>query len=376
MAGLSSSVRSARRRRRDRRPAPAAVRSRGASRRGGSGPRARSVADLGPGRGDVRDRSRDGLADGTRDSFVSGSDTPAVSVLVVNYNAGPHLGHCLERLSEIAEEWPAPHAGLETVVVDNASTDGSLEAVRELGDQDPAPPAVRLIASARNLGFGAACNLAARETAGRYLLLLNPDAWIDATSLRRLVEALEADSRLGVAAPRLHYPDGSLQLGWAPPVGVVGEAIQKFRNRFEGRAWNQVLLPRLLRPLLGQGWFSAACLLVRRSAFEEVGGFDEGFFLYFEDADLGLRLARVDWRQRQVTGARAWHLRGVTTGRPGTRLLSPQIERFYRASQLRYYDLHRPRWERSYLRRRLRRKFRRVAEEQQRLALLRLLERA
>lgn len=301
---------------------------------------------------------------------MSGSDAPAVSVLVVNYNAGPHLGHCLERLCEVAKEWPAPDAGLEIVVVDNASTDGSLEAVRKL--EDPAP-AVRLIASARNLGFGAACNLAARETAGRYLLLLNPDAWTDAASLRRLVDALDADARLGVVAPSLHYPEGSPQFVWAPPVGIVGEAIQRFRNRFEGRAWNHGLLPRLLRPLLGQGWFSAACLLVRRSAFEEVGGFDENFFLYFEDADLCLRLAK-DWRQRQVKGARAWHLRGVTTGRPGNRLLSAEVERFYRASQLRYYDRYRPRWERSYLRRRLRLKFSRVADEEQRTALLRLLE--
>ena len=112
---------------------------------------------------------------------------------------------------------------------------------------------------------------------------------------------------------------------------------------------------------------------MRRSAFEGVGGFDEGFFLYFEDADLGLRLARKGWRQRQVEGARARHARGVTTGRRGTRLLSPEVERFYRASQLRYYDLHRPRWERSYLRRRLRRKFGRVADDEQRTALLRLL---
>lgn len=307
---------------------------------------------------------------------MSGSAAPAVSVLVVNYNAGPHLGHCLERLRAVADEWRRWGEGLETVVVDNASTDGSLEAVRELTAQDPATPPVRLIASARNLGFGAACNLAVRETAGRCLLLLNPDAWIDAASLRRLVEALDADSTLGVAAPALHYPDGSLQMGWAPPVGVVGEAIQRLRNRFEGRAWNQELLPRLLRPLLGQGWFSAACLLVRRSAFDEVGGFDEGFFLYFEDVDLGLRLARADWRQHHVRGARAWHLRGVTTGRPGSRRLSPEVERLYRASQLRYYDLHRPRWERSYLRRRLRRKFGRVADEEQRTALRRLLERA
>ena len=355
---------------------------------------------------------------------VTGDGAAAVSVLIVNHNSGAHLRRCLERLRGLAEEWPAEAGRLEAVVVDNASTDGSADAVREpeprvagrlrrqrarrpahrhaVGEPEPrvagrlrrqraTRPAhrhagrrlsgaaasalpVRLIASERNLGFGAACNLAVRETTGRYLLLLNPDAWTDAASLRRLAAALEADSRLGAAAPALRYPDGSPQLGWAPEVGVVGEAIRKFRNRFEGAAWNHRVLPRLLRPFVGPGWFSAACLLVRRSAFEEVGGFDEGFFLYFEDADLGLRLAREGWRQRRAEGARAWHVRGVATGRPGTRRLSPEVERFYRASQLRCYDLHRPRWERAYLRRRLRRKFRRVADEEEKAALLRLLE--
>ena len=306
---------------------------------------------------------------------MTGSGAPAVSVLIVNHNAGRHLRECLERLCAAAGEWPPPRGPLEAIVVDNASTDGSAGAVRDVQAEAPVPSMrLRPIVSERNLGFGAGCNLAAREASGRHLLLLNPDAWIDGASLRRLAEALDADSRLGVAAPALRYPDGSPQLVWAPPIGVPGEAVQRFRNRFEGRAWNHRLLPRLLRPLLGRGWFSAACLLVRRAAFEEVGGFDEGFFLYFEDADLGLRLARKGWRQRQVEGARAWHLRGATTGSSGTRILSPEVERFYRASQLRCYDLHRPRWERAYLRRRLRRKFRGIADEERRTALLRLLE--
>ena len=306
---------------------------------------------------------------------MSGAESPATSVLVVNHNAGPHLQECLVRLSAVAGERGTQDGSLEIVLVDNASTDGSTEAVREFQApvSDSAPP-VRLIPLERNVGFGAGCNKAARHAAGRYLLFLNPDAWIDGPSLLLLEEALDADSRLGVAAPALHYPDGPPQFVWAPRVGVAGEAVQRFRNRFEGASWNHRLLPKLLNPFLGPGWFSAACLLVRRSAFEGVGGFDEDFFLYFEDADLGLRLARKGWRQRQVEGARARHARGVTTGRRGTRLLSPEVERFYRASQLRYYDLHRPRWERSYLRRRLRRKFGRVADDEQRTALLRLLE--
>ncbi len=334
---------------------------------------------------------------------MSGSQQPAVSALVVNYNAGDRLRRCLESLQAIGEAWrpdgaAAPDsagtgaaggrpaagkcrparlpAGLEAVVVDNASVDGSSSSVREFESAaSPALP-VRLIESDRNLGFGAACNLAAAKSAGRHLLLLNPDAWIDEESLRRLVEALESDDRLAVAAPSLRYPDGARQFVWSPPTGVPGEAIQRFRNRFEGAGWNHRVLPPVLRLLVGPGWFTAACLLVRRSAFQRAGGFDEGFFLYFEDADLGLRLHRAGFRQREVAGARAWHLRGAVTGADRERGLTPGVERFYRASQLRYYDLHRSRWERAALRRRLRRKFGAIGDEAHRRAMLRLLEEA
>ncbi len=314
---------------------------------------------------------------------MSGSGRPAVSALVVNHNAGDGLRRCLERLRAIGEAWapddapgPGSPAGLEAVVVDNASVDGSAAAAREFESAaSPALP-VRLIESDRNLGFGAGCNLAAAKSAGRHLLLLNPDAWIDEGCLRRLVEAQESDQRLAVAAPSLHYPDGARQFVWSPPTGVMGEAIQRFRNRFEGAGWNHRVLPPLLRFLMGRGWFTAACLLVRRSAFEEVGGFDERFFLYFEDADLGLRLHRAGYRQRQVAGARAWHVRGAVTGADRERGLTPTVERFYRASQLRYYDLHRPRWERAVLRRRLRRSFGAIEDEEHKRSMLRLLEEA
>ena len=335
---------------------------------------------------------------------MSGATSLAVSALVVNRNTRLHLRHGLERLLAIAEAWRhgdrgrtaesagrssgAVPLGLEAIVVDNASDDGSRTSVEEFETSTGGVLPIQLIASECNLGFGAACNLAARKARGRYLLFVNPDAWIDEASLLRLVQALEADSELAVAAPRLRYPNGSPQFVWSPPTGVVGEAVQKLRNGFEGAACNHELLPRLLRPLLGAGWFSAACLLIRRDAFEAVGGFDEGYFLYFEDADLGLRIHRSGWRQRQIPGAEAWHVRGGATSgadlargngpgglaatRPGA--LPPEIAWFYRASQLRYYDRHRPAWECVWLRRRLRRKFGALEDERERRTMLQLLE--
>ena len=277
-----------------------------------------------------------------------------ISVLVVNHDGRDHLRHCLERLAAQAGSYG------EVVVVDNASSDGSARMVRE------SFPDCRLLALEDNLGFGAANNLAAESARGDALLLLNSDAWLEDGTLPRLAAALAADPRLALAAPELRYPDGRPQFAWAPETGVLGEAVQMLRNRFESRPWAHREPPRWLRPLLGPGWYSAACVLLRRTAFEAVGGFDEAIFLYFEDVDLCRRLRRAGWQLATVPGAVAYHVKGGS--RPSGR---GEIE--YRRAQLYYYRKHRPAWEVSYLRSRMRRKFSRQEDPELRRELLKLL---
>ncbi len=277
-----------------------------------------------------------------------------ISILIVNHDGRDHLRNCLERLAAQDGDYD------EIVVVDNASTDDSVAMV------ESDFPACRLLALPENVGFGAANNRAAAAAGGDQLLLLNSDAWLDDGALPRLSAALDADPRLGLAAPELRYPDGRRQFAWAPATGVVGEAVQMQRNRFESRAWAHRVPPRWLRPVLGPGWFSAACILVRRAAFEAIGGFDEGFFLYFEDVDFSLRLRRAGWSLASVPGAVAHHVKGGS--RPSGR---GELE--YRRAQLHYYRKHRPAWENRYLRARMRRKFSRCPDPELRGDLLRLL---
>ncbi len=288
-----------------------------------------------------------------------------ISVLIVNHDGRDHLRHCLEQLSSPAE---GTHG--EVIVVDNASTDGSAAMVREHF------PHCRLLALDANIGFGAANNRAAEAAVGDRLLLLNSDAWLEHGALPRLAAALDRDPRLALAAPELRYPDGRRQFAWAPATGVLGEAVQMLRNRFESRPWAHRLPPRWLRPLLGPGWFSAACVLLRRDAFEAVGGFDEGIFMYFEDVDLCRRLRASPrsganggsgWRLGSVPGAVAYHVKGGS--RPSGR---GEIE--YRRAQLYYYRKHRPAWENRYLRFRMRRKFSRCGDAALRGELLQLLK--
>jgi len=210
-------------------------------------------------------------------------------------------------------------------------------------------PRVRVLEPGANLGFGAANNLAAEEARGESLLLINADAWIEGGALDLLHKHLQRDERLALVAPTLRYPDGRPQFAWSPERGVLGEAIQRLRNRFEERPWSHGAAARAVGRLAGRLWFTAACVLVRTEAFRAVKGFDEGFFLYFEDVDLCVRLEKAGWRLAQEPDAVAHHAGGFSR--------HPQVDEVYRPSQLRYYSLHRPAWEFRLVERRLRRRY-------------------
>jgi len=264
------------------------------------------------------------------------------TVLVVNYNGRRWIDRCLSSV-------PVSRR-VEVIVLDNGSTDGSLALVRDRH------PRVRVVELGENLGFGAANNRGEELAGGDRLLLLNPDAWLDSGALAVLESALESSPRLAAVAPSLRDPAGRAQFTWYPECGVIGEAIQLWRNRRSG-AWTRGWLEIVLRALTGPGWLTAACLLVRREAFRQMRGFDESFFLYFEDVDLCRRLMRARWRLAKEERAGAVHVGSVglraedAAGGLGATALE------YRISQLRYYRKHRPRWEVALLRRRLERRF-------------------
>ena len=274
-----------------------------------------------------------------------------ISVIVISYEASDVLRRCLASVEALAE------SGNEVWVVDNASSDGSAELVRSEF------PFARLLALEKNVGFGTANNRAAREAAGEALLLLNPDAWLEEGCAERLLEALGSQESLGLASPTIRYPDGGRQFNWSPTSGFLGEGLQTARNGLE--SWGVVHRPcaRLLRLLGNRGWFSASCCMVRRSAFEEISGFDERFFLYFEDVDLCVRLAQAGWGLKHVPNAVASHDRGAITS-----ARSDMVP--YRRSQFLYYEKHRPAWENRTLLKKQKRQFEREPDPDYRRRLL------
>ncbi len=290
-----------------------------------------------------------------------------ISALIVNHNGERYLDRCLSSLGPAARD---PQAGavehLEIVLADNGSRDGSVALVRQ------SYPGVRVVEIGENLGFGVANNRAAEVAKGDALLLLNNDAWLADGCLDGLVGRLVEEDELGLVAPQLRYPDGGLQTSWSPEVSLMGEAARLLTNRFEGSPFNHGPLSRGLQRLGTGGWFTAACVLLRRRAFDQVGGFDPSFFLYFEDADLCRRLRQAGWKLAQEDSVVAFHEKsgssagGGEAARQGARRAA--IE--YRRAQLLYYRRHRAGWERRLLRTYLRRKYRKERDLQVREEVL------
>jgi GT2 family glycosyltransferase len=202
---------------------------------------------------------------------------PLIDVVVVSYNSRDRLRDCIERLS--TERW------IRVLVVDNASTDGTPGTVADL--------TVDLIQLEENRGFGSGCNVGWLAGSAPHVLFLNPDARISSTDVRRLSGALDRTAA-GAVAPRVREESGLLapSLRRFPRViSIFGQAI--FAHRFVPNAgWVDDVIrdPRRYEREGPCDWASGACLLVRRSSLEAIGGFDEGFFMYCEDVDLCRRL--------------------------------------------------------------------------------------
>jgi GT2 family glycosyltransferase len=222
--------------------------------------------------------------------------TPEVLVVIVNYNAGELLLRSVEAVKR------QTFAGYRLVVVDNASTDGSIRRLRE------ARPDVEVIDAGANLGFAAGNNLAVRRVSGgRWIALVNPDAFPQPDWLARLVSAAERSPEAGSFASR------TMDAGVPGTMDGAGDAYHA-----SGRYWRRGHgCPASAGQLRPGPVFSAcaAAALYSRKAWEEAGGFDEDFFCYGEDVDLGFRLQLRGYRCLYVPEAVALHQGSALTGR-------------------------------------------------------------
>ncbi len=248
-----------------------------------------------------------------RDASGRAAGADRVSVVIVNYESGRALLRCVEGW---CNEGPA-----RVVVVDNGSTDGSTdEVVRRFPD-------VQILRPGANLGYGAAANRGVAAADTRWVVVGNPDLEVHPGALGALVEALSADPGCALAGPLVRTAEGERYPSarqFPSLVDAAGHAVLGLfvpDNRFT-RAYQQSHLDESPTGTVTVDWVSGACFVVRRDAFEEVGGFDEAYFMYAEDVDLCWRLGRAGWRVAYVTEAEVTHLQGVSTDRHPYRMIA------------------------------------------------------
>jgi GT2 family glycosyltransferase len=213
----------------------------------------------------------------------------SVAAIIPSWNTAAHLERCLSSLADQSG------VKVETIVVDNGSTDASLDVLKRRG--------VRHVALPSNIGFAGAVNLGATDTSAPFVMVLNADCFLAPECLQLLASELAADPRLGGIQPRIlqeHADDAS------PRIYSAGQCLTRYGVAFE-RGWGEPDGPRFADRSEVFGVSGAACLL-RRELFTDLGGYDASYFAFFEDVDLNARARLAGWRFAYLPAALAVHV--------------------------------------------------------------------
>jgi GT2 family glycosyltransferase len=239
-----------------------------------------------------------------------------LSIIIVNYNVYKYLIKCIGSIKENLKTFE-----YEIIVIDNNSPDKSIEKLQNVF------PDIKLLKLENNIGFGAANNYAVKHSSGKYLLLLNPDIIIQNNCIQKLLNYMEGNDNIGVTAPALFKPNGEFDYynSFFPSIysilmlqfslynsakGMLKKTFEFFDNKInEG-------IPFQVEQAIG------ACVLMRKSIFEEFDGFDEAFFIYQEETDLEFRMSKKGWKIMILPDAKAIHFHHASTGELGNLFIS------------------------------------------------------
>lgn len=251
------------------------------------------------------------------------------SAVVVNYNAGPLLERCISSLLADTSGGAPP----EVVVVDNGSTDGSATAAAA------GFPTVRFVDAPGNVGYARGANLGIAVTAAPVVAVVNPDAEVEWGTARAMLDRLAAEPRIGALGPRIRNTDGTDY----PSARTIPSVLDAVGHGVLGLFWPSNPFTRRYRQLGADpersrevDWVSGAAVWLRRSALDEVGGWDERYFMYLEDVDLCWRLRRRGWRVVYEPAGRVVHVQGVSTSRRPYRMILEHHRSAWRFARRRF----------------------------------------
>lgn len=234
-----------------------------------------------------------------------------ISIIIVNYNTTKLLIDSINSIKETTKDIP-----LQIFVVDNCSNDMDVEKFRRDF------PGIQLILNRENKGFARANNQALENFDGGFALLLNPDTIVKSGAIKRLRAFMEENPSVGIAGPKLLYPDGSVQHSW--------------EKNFPGYKYAGKSLESL--PPDGVAWIMGACMMVRKEAIDEVGALDEDYFMYGEETDWCLRMRKKGWKIAYIPEAEVVHFEA----RSASTLAKEETWRRRILSEFLFYGKHYP----------------------------------
>lgn len=203
-----------------------------------------------------------------------------LSIIILSYNTEALTLRCIKLIvSQYKEE--LKNGGLEIVVVDNASSDGSVEAIQNYSSK------LKIIQNERNLGFAKGCNVGAKESKGKYILFLNSDTQVLDKGFLKMIEFMDSNEKIGILGGKLLNVDHSPQ----PSTGKFYNLFNLFLMLAGGERFG--LLRKSPKNIEKVDWVSGACMMIRQSAFGQLKGFDENFFMYIEDMELCFRARQL-----------------------------------------------------------------------------------
>jgi len=247
------------------------------------------------------------------------------SIILVNYNGAKFLYECLDSIKQYVNS-----CIYEVIIVDNCSTDDSVKIIKEF-------PSFKLICSQDNLGFGKANNLAVRHSQGEHLLFLNTDTILIENTPQILSAYLTHNQNVGVVSSRLTFQDGSYQLSCGKLPNLAVEFLYKLRAELD-RKWHYIFsnfYNKLYSQELEVEWVTGACMMMRRDVFVKLEGFDESFFMYFEDKDICKRVKELGYKVIYYPQTTIIHLLGGSSHG-----IKKSANKYYRDNQLYYYQKH------------------------------------
>ncbi len=248
------------------------------------------------------------------------------SIILINYNGSSFLDECLSSLKQLTDSHNS-----EVIIVDNSSIDNSVKIIKDKF------PLFKLICSQDNLGFGKANNLAVKAARGKYLLFLNTDTILIERTPKFLWNYLEHNKDVGVISSRIVFQDGSYQLSCGRLPNLFIEFFDKIKYSLDNKCHQTFssIYDKRYSTIKEVGWVTGACMMMRRDVFEQLGGFDENFFMYFEDKDICKRVKELGYQVVYYPKTSIIHLLGGSSHG-----IKKSVNKYYRESQLYYYQKH------------------------------------